>query len=903
MGNMIDHRTTQFLGGLQFTCLLLLWLGVLVFAGTLYQVQHGLFAARQLIFDAWFVWLGPVPLPAGNLVLAGLMFNMSAAMIILLGRRCLRPGVLVLHAGLFLLVVSGAVVRWQAERGSLILYEGEVADDWVTEDRLAHEFPFSLHLSRVQQTLYPESRIAAAYTSDLLIEAPGKPARAVTIEMNRPLKWGDITLYQSKYFENAEGKKATGLAVVRNPAKAIPAWATGVTALGFAVHFLPMLARALIRKEPGPARHRPVRTPSVLSPRARPIRLFASVLTIWMLPLSGAGEVSPGPLGKLTVQAKGRTQPLLALAEQTLLQVAGQRSLHLPNVCTEVVHAQTSEYASVFAVENKKVDFVHGRFRSIETQRMRFRLQGETGSRCWIQNRSQQDARPRLLVVAGSTNISAVWEFPEGEEFELLIRPASPNSRQTLALKAQPAEGGPWSTLGQSAGKEHFSAVQWLARTWFRPDLARLDPVVQIRHPAVLDQFGFKTRPGNRYSFAEIDSAREKLEKLVADVTEEEQTQKPGPFDQAVLRLRHSFRVMDQLYQLPDSISALQSGDIESLRTAWEHGDQKAFDDRIQKMTMREPPTPELKAEYLLVSQRPFFRSRILYLTGLLFLLLGVLCKAGASLRFLTRLCVFAGFVLHASGLGIRMFAMQRPPVTNLYSTFLFVAWGMVLIGLIVEWRSRNQVGLLAASIGGWLLLGVAGSLEAEGDSMGVLVAVLNSNFWLSTHVICILLGYVGCLLAGLIGHIALVQLWLRLRGAKSTLRTMYGCLAFGLALTFIGTMLGGVWADQSWGRFWGWDPKENGALLIVIWSAILFHARLGGFLSPAQFAAGCVFGNVVVLFAWVGTNLLGTGLHAYGFTQGLWTLFFVGISLETAFIAIWLVLLAKHPPCSGLTC
>ena len=85
---------------------------------------------------------------------------------------------------------------------------------------------------------------------------------------------------------------------------------------------------------------------------------------------------------------------------------------------------------------------------------------------------------------------------------------------------------------------------------------------------------------------------------------------------------------------------------------------------------------------------------------------------------------------------------------------------------------------------------------------------------------------------------------------------------------SFVGTILGGIWADQSWGRFWGWDPKENGALLIVIWNALILHARWGGMVKERGMAILAVAGNMIVGWSYVGTNQLGIGLHAYGFNN-----------------------------------
>jgi cytochrome c biogenesis factor len=85
-----------------------------------------------------------------------------------------------------------------------------------------------------------------------------------------------------------------------------------------------------------------------------------------------------------------------------------------------------------------------------------------------------------------------------------------------------------------------------------------------------------------------------------------------------------------------------------------------------------------------------------------------------------------------------------------------------------------------------------------------------------------------------------------------------------------VGTVLGGIWANDSWGRFWGWDPKENGALMIVLWELAMLHARMGGYIRDLGFAVASTFGAIIVAFSWWGVNLLGVGLHSYGFTSGI---------------------------------
>ena len=258
---------------------------------------------------------------------------------------------------------------------------------------------------------------------------------------------------------------------------------------------------------------------------------------------------------------------------------------------------------------------------------------------------------------------------------------------------------------------------------------------------------------------------------------------------------------------------------------------------------------------------------------------------------------IIAGSLPHVLALVLRTIIMARPPVSNLYETFVFVGMVTVIAGIIIELVNKRWVGNLVASVGGFVFLMIAGKFAAEGDTMQMLVAVLNSNFWLGTHVLSITVGYAGVCVAGLVGHLYILQ---RIRYPKdkaaleSTYRNMVGALGFGLMMSFLGTTLGGIWADDSWGRFWGWDPKENGALLIVLWCAILFHAKIGRFIGPLGVAAGSVLGIIVVIWAWLGVNLLSVGLHSYGFTSGIATGLLAYVLGEIAFLAICVPLASK---------
>lgn len=227
------------------------------------------------------------------------------------------------------------------------------------------------------------------------------------------------------------------------------------------------------------------------------------------------------------------------------------------------------------------------------------------------------------------------------------------------------------------------------------------------------------------------------------------------------------------------------------------------------------------------------------------------------------------GLVLHTVGLIMRFIVMLRPPVATLYESIVFVAWVAVLIAVIMEFRRKNGFGLLVGSVAGIVLHIIGISYAYDGDSMGMLAAVLNTNFWLAVHVLTISIGYGACFVGGVMGHIYLVFRIMRPQDETrldQLYRNMHGVTLVALFFAILGTVTGGIWADQSWGRFWGWDPKENGALLICLWLLWLLHGKLATYIRAPGFAVALIINNVIVALAWFGVNLLDIGLHSYGF-------------------------------------
>jgi ABC-type transport system involved in cytochrome c biogenesis permease subunit len=299
------------------------------------------------------------------------------------------------------------------------------------------------------------------------------------------------------------------------------------------------------------------------------------------------------------------------------------------------------------------------------------------------------------------------------------------------------------------------------------------------------------------------------------------------------------------------------------------------------------------KVESVFNQLQPFYSAMVIYV--LIFIL-----AAGSWLAWPQTLGRYAfvlllvTFAVHSFGLITRMYLEGRPPVTNLYSSAVFIGWGAVLLGIFLERFFRNGIGSATAAMIGFITLLIAHHLSMDGDTMEMMRAVLDTNGWLATHVVCVTLGYASTFLAGFLALTYIVRGAFTPsldRGTASSLtRMVYGIVCFATLFSFVGTILGGIWADQSWGRFWGWDPKENGALLIVLWNAIILHARWGGLVRQRGLMVMAVFGNVVTSWSWFGVNMLGIGLHSYGFMDSAFPWLIAFGASQLAFMMIGLL-------------
>lgn len=299
----------------------------------------------------------------------------------------------------------------------------------------------------------------------------------------------------------------------------------------------------------------------------------------------------------------------------------------------------------------------------------------------------------------------------------------------------------------------------------------------------------------------------------------------------------------------------------------------------------------KLIAEAFYNRLRPFLQAMIFYLfAGVLWLF----SQAHPIPRHMAKFLTFAAVAMHATGFALRCYVAGRPPVTNMYESIIWVSLGVMVFATILYVKYRQVVLISTATILSGLSLFAADAAPMVMDpTIRPLVPVLRSNYWLTIHVLTITISYGAFMLAMGIANISLFQFTKKKQSVdpiansqKIHLLNMlaYRALMFGTVLLAAGTILGGVWADYSWGRFWGWDPKEVWALIALLSYMAVLHGRYAGLVGVFAFPLWTVICFSTVVMAWYGVNfVLGVGLHSYGFSSG-------GQALVVGFISVQLI-------------
>ncbi len=283
------------------------------------------------------------------------------------------------------------------------------------------------------------------------------------------------------------------------------------------------------------------------------------------------------------------------------------------------------------------------------------------------------------------------------------------------------------------------------------------------------------------------------------------------------------------------------------------------------------PPAWRLQWEVGYNRLQPFHIARLLYALAAVLLLAQLLWatprrkttfQAGAwGLRVL-----WCAAGVHVAGIALRVILGGRPPVSNFYETMLWLPFVAVVISLVFERLYRATFFGLSAAILAAIMLVLADLVPLD-SSISPVVAVLRSNLWLTIHVLTIVGSYGALALTTMLAHCygIMVVAPRSTQAARRALETfLYRTLQVGVVLLAGGTMLGAVWANASWGRYWGWDPKETWALITLLWFLAVLHGRFAGWIRGTAFALAVIGGFFLLLMTYYGVSFYLVGLHSY---------------------------------------
>ncbi len=729
--------------------------------------------------------------------------------------------------------------------------------------------PFEIELIDFEKQLYPGTDKPKSYKSEIILRENGSEWRSI-IQMNEPLRYRGYTFYQSSFIEGDE-QEATILAVVKNAGRMFPYIASIVMCIGLLIHVILRLPKLIGTALAGK------------TTKAAKVALFAGVLIMsaGFAPQARATSYDYNfeVFSRIPILDQGRVKPLDTFARTYLEIISGRDSLSdmeaiewLAEVILDPGRAYKRE---IFNIPNPKVvdalalERRKGHRYSYKEVTTAFYTHSKTWDFLFTMPEEEMSLPQKQLLEAFtktqlfaelSRSLSLVFPdflIPEGPLSKALdVDPGTSVNFIKLRNQQTLIEQMSKDLLKKSKNKDYKISAEGVMLTSIAAHMAALN------------------RDRNSYILKVIP-----------------------PQWESVSENNH-----DRMWFSPWGIGVYGQGSPDSVKflnmwgelvQAYRMGNNTKWNDLTAELRAFSLSMADQKAlngvlslEVFFNNAKPFSISFIFYLSAFLVVMASFMIWP-ERLRRLAFGMVLAGFAFHATGLGVRMFIMQRPPVTNLYESVIFVSLIACLFGLFLEWRLKNTIGIIIAASMGTILHFMGMKFDAEGDTMGMLVAVLDTNFWLATHVVTITIGYGCCLVGGVLGHIYLIQRLVKPGDTKrlsDLFRNMRGVVFVALLFAVIGTILGGIWADQSWGRFWGWDPKENGALLIVLWLIFLIHGRLSGIVGELGFAAGMVCTNIIVAMAWFGVNLLSVGLHSYGFTESAAVSFFVFCGFEFLF-------------------
>lgn len=713
--------------------------------------------------------------------------------------------------------------------------------------------PFTVKLLEFRRDLHPGTEMARAYESRVeIIDGPSRWESVIS--MNQPLRYKGYTFFQSSFVQTPAGEMSV-LAVVHNVGRIFPYLSGILMCLGLILHLLV-------------GRVRRITSPALL--------LALSILPLLANPAGAQDQTRKLPtqsFSSLPVLHDGRVKPLESFARAHLKRFSGREDLSgltaIEWLAETLFDPARAETRPVLKINNPEVrallaltlreGHLYGTREISEKLGAKQKLIADiinTPQENWTTAQKDIIALQENLVLMDNLMSSLT-----------LFLPLSVTLPEDVPASLRPYAGQSINYLGAQKFREHLQG--------------ELDKIIKEKGQAI-DTYTPAEQAIVYLSFS-VTRLRERGQrstqlKIIPPAPEQKEVWL-SPWS-SILEGKGSPQTANLFEHWKKLAASYHAGNAAEWSTASQdllNATRKTATDGVSQEM--------LELERLYYTLAPFDLAFIFYLAAAAGLTLFLFFRKN-FLFPVSFVSLLLGAASQCAGLAMRIAILQRPPVTTLYESILFVGAIAVIYTLISYLFQKKPIWLALGAFSG-ILLGLLGfAHETDADSFVMLTAVLNTNFWLATHVLCITIGYAFCLITALLAHwilVAMVKEKLDLPPADLYEKLHLAAL---LALLFcaVGTVLGGIWADQSWGRFWGWDPKENGALLLVLWLVWLMHGRVSRQFSALIYTAGLAYLSAILAISWFGVNLLSVGLHAYGFTESAAWVFWGVLCTETLF-------------------
>lgn len=680
-------------------------------------------------------------------------------------------------------------------------------------EKQRRRLPFSITLLQTDRHLYPGTEEAKAYRSRVRIRDGAKLWEA-DLSLNQPVRYKGYALFQSSYIEDAQGRRSV-IAVVHNPIRMFPYIAGAMISLGMIWHMMRRrsgLAAALVLMVSGM-----VAPPAHAAMEGYDLQAF----------------------GRLPVQSDGRVRPLASVAAERLAFISGTEADAVKSFATILFHPDKADRMPLIRVESSGARSLL-ELPAAPGHRYPANRLGTSFIRHKALVASLLGKNPRELTEEQRQLVNAYERYESYRDLAQVLDAYRP-------LAAFPVSSLPRAVQKKLGREEIFSFAESMPAHAF----------IEQQTRALVKRKGAELQ-----HYTPEEQALSYLAYVLSGMRAAGEQSRP-------LNLVHDVNFAQ--FTSPWAIVLEGSGGpgFAASLAQWRQLVEQANEPAAWNKTVRGmqqgflPPLGfwvELYAHAV-----PWLKLAISFYALALVAFLAAF-TAQRSFTTLPFALLAVGMAAQATDVITRIVILGRPPVGTLYESILFAGLVMTAAACWRFTRTRESFWLWLAASGGCLLALLAYANRPEPGTPSMLTAVLNTNFWLTTHVLTITAGYAFSILTALLAH----RLLLLRAIPEAAYTTLKRAALLALIFCATGTMLGGIWADQSWGRFWGWDPKENGALLIVLWLVWFLHGEVTRSMPRWLVVTGLALLSIVVAVSWFGVNLLNIGLHSYGFTQGM---------------------------------